>query len=84
MIFKKKEKSNPMQIDDYIKAGKIAAEVREMVRVKDWVGKTVYDICEEVEGEIRKRGAKCAFPVNTSINEVDINPPKSISELVGL
>ncbi len=59
-----------MQIEDYIKAGKIASEIREMVRVKDWVGKTVYQICEEVEGEIIKRDAKCAFPVNTSINEV--------------
>jgi methionyl aminopeptidase len=59
-----------MQIEDYIKAGKIASEVREMVRVKDWVGKTVYQICEQVEGEIIKRDAKCAFPVNTSINEV--------------
>ncbi|AFS80522.1 methionine aminopeptidase [Candidatus Nitrosopumilus koreensis AR1] len=59
-----------MQIEDYIKAGKIASEVREMVRVKDWIGKTVYEICELVEDEIRKRGAKCAFPVNTSINEV--------------
>ena len=59
-----------MQIEDYVKAGKIASEVREMVRVKDWVGKTVYEICEWVEDEIRKRGAKCAFPVNTSINEV--------------
>jgi methionyl aminopeptidase len=59
-----------MQIEDYIKAGKIASEVREMVRVKDWVGKTVYQICEQVEGEIIKRDGKCAFPVNTSINEV--------------
>ena len=59
-----------MQIEDYIQAGKIASEVREMVRVKDWIGKTVYEICEWVEDEIRKRGAKCAFPVNTSINEV--------------
>lgn len=59
-----------MQLDDYIKAGKIASEVREMVRGKNWIGKTVYEICEEVEGEIRKRGAKCAFPVNTSINEI--------------
>ena len=58
-----------MQIEDYLKAGKIASEVREMVRVKDWVGKTVYEICEWVEDEIKKRGAKCAFPVNTSINE---------------
>ncbi|MCE2504917.1 MAG: type II methionyl aminopeptidase [Nitrosopumilaceae archaeon] len=59
-----------MQTEEYIKAGKIASEVREMVRVKEWVGKTVYEICEWVEDEIRKRGAKCAFPVNTSINEV--------------
>ncbi len=59
-----------MQIEEYIQAGKIASEVREMVRVKDWIGKTVYEICEWVEDEIRKRGAKCAFPVNTSINEV--------------
>ena len=59
-----------LQLEDYIKAGKIAGEVREIVRKKDWIGKTVYDICEEVEGEIKKRGAKCAFPVNTSINEV--------------
>jgi methionyl aminopeptidase len=59
-----------MEFDDYIKAGKIAGEVRENVRKTDWVGKTVFEICEHVENEIRKRGAKCAFPVNTSINEV--------------
>jgi methionyl aminopeptidase len=72
-----------VQNEEYIKAGKIAAEVREMVRVKDWTGKSVYDICEEVEGEIKKndiceevegeikkKGAKCAFPVNASINEI--------------
>lgn len=59
-----------VQIEDYVKAGKIVSEVREMVREKNWIGKTVYEICEEVEGEIRKREAKCAFPVNTSINEI--------------
>ena len=59
-----------MGFDDYIKAGKIAGEVRENVRNTNWVGKTVYEICEHVESEIKKRGAKCAFPVNTSINEV--------------
>jgi methionyl aminopeptidase len=59
-----------MQTEEYLKAGKIASEVREMVRVKDWIGKSVYEICEEVEGEIKKRGAKCAFPVNASINEI--------------
>ena len=59
-----------MEIEDYIKAGKIAGEVRENTRKKNWVGKTVYEICEQVESEIKKRGAKCAFPVNTSLNEV--------------
>ena len=59
-----------MEIQDYIEAGKIAGEVRENTRKKNWIGKTVYEICEEVENEIKKRGAKCAFPVNTSLNEV--------------
>ena len=59
-----------MEFDDYIQAGKIAGEVRENVRKTDWIGKTVFEICEHVEDEIRKRGAKFAFPVNTSINEV--------------
>ncbi len=59
-----------LQVEDYINAGKVAAEVRENVRKKNWIGKTVFEICEEVESEIIKRGAKCAFPVNTSLNEV--------------
>ena len=32
-----------MNVDDYIKAGKIASEIREMARNKNWVGTTVYD-----------------------------------------
>ncbi|MBM3904523.1 MAG: type II methionyl aminopeptidase [Thaumarchaeota archaeon] len=59
-----------MQLDDYIKAGKIASEVRELARAKDWVGKTLYEICETVESEIQSRGGKCAFPVNASLNEI--------------
>ena len=59
-----------MQTEDYLRAGKIAGQVREIVRGMDWRGKTVYEICQYVEEQIVKRGAKCAFPVNTSINEV--------------
>lgn len=59
-----------VQLEDYVKAGKVAAEVRENVRKKNWVGATLEQICEEVENEILKRGAKRAFPVNTSLNEV--------------
>ena len=86
MIFKNKEKASPMQIDDYIKAGKIAAEVRENVRQKNWVGSTLEEICEEVEQEISKKGAKQAFPVNTSLNEIaahytaEPNDSKTVTE----
>lgn len=75
-----------MQIDDYIKAGKIASEVREIARAKNWVGKTLYEICESVENEIRSRGGKCAFPVNTSLNEIaahytaEPNDPKVLTD----
>jgi methionyl aminopeptidase len=75
-----------MQIEDYVKAGKIAGEVRENVRKKDWIGKTVAEICEYVESEIINRGAKCAFPVNTSLNEVaahytaEPNDTKTVSD----
>ena len=75
-----------MEFNDYIQAGKIAGEVRENVRKTDWIGKTVFEICEHVESEIKKRGAKCAFPVNTSINEVaahytaEPNDPLSIKD----
>lgn len=75
-----------MQVEDYIKAGKIAAEVRENVRKKNWVGTTLSEICNQVENEIITRGAKCAFPVNTSLNEVaahytaEPDDPKTVSE----
>ena len=59
-----------MNTQDYIKAGRIASEIREKARNTDWVGKTVYEICENIENQIKERGAKPAFPVNTSINEV--------------
>ncbi len=75
-----------LQVEDYTKSGKIASEVRENVRKKNWIGKTVFEVCEEVENEIIKRGAKCAFPVNTSLNEVaahytaEPNDQKTISD----
>ena len=75
-----------MQVEDYVKAGKIAAEVRENVRKKNWIGSTLTEICNQVENEIIKQGAKCAFPVNTSLNEVaahytaEPNDQKTVSE----
>ena len=75
-----------MQIEDYLKAGSIAGEVRENVRKKNWVGSTLEGICEYAESEIIKRGAKCAFPVNASLNEIaahytaEPNDPKTVSD----
>ena len=75
-----------MQIDDYVKAGKIASEVRERARTKNWVGKTLYEICETVEEDIKSRGGKCAFPVNASLNEIaahytaEPNDPKVLKD----
>ena len=74
-----------MQLEDYLKAGSIAGEVRENVRKTDWIGSTLAEICDYVESEIIKRGAKCAFPVNTSLNEIaahytaEPNDPKTVS-----
>lgn len=59
-----------MQIQDYLNAGKVAAQVRENARKKYHVGSTLYEICESIEKEIIQKGAKCAFPVNASLNEV--------------
>jgi len=75
-----------LQLEDYLKAGSIAGEVRENVRNTDWIGSTLAEICDYVESEIIKRGAKCAFPVNTSLNEIaahytaEPNDPKTVSD----
>ena len=69
-----------MQVDDYLKAGKIAAQVRENVRKKNWVGSTVAEICEEVEGEIQRLGAKCAFPVVTNGSQAYATLPDNENE----
>src|SRR6185437_1884131 len=57
-------------LDCYQQAGKIAAEVRENARRKYHVGSTLYQICESIESEVRRRGAAPAFPVNVSLNDV--------------
>ncbi len=59
-----------MQLQDYINAGKIAAEVRENARKKYHVGSTLFEICKSIEKEIEQKGGKCAFPVNVSLNEI--------------
>ena len=57
-------------IECYRQAGRIACSVRELAKKKDYVGKTLYEICEQIEKEIREYGGFPAFPVNVSLNEI--------------
>lgn len=56
--------------ENYIKAGKIASEVREYARTQDHTGSTLSEICNDVENEIIKKGGEPAFPVNVSLNDI--------------
>jgi methionyl aminopeptidase len=64
------QNQNRMNLECYLRAGKIAAEVRETTRKKYHVGLTLFEICESVEAHIRSLNAEPAFPVNTSLNEI--------------
>jgi len=58
------------ELDKYLRAGEIAAEVRDAVPDVVDEGVRLIDICEWVEGRIRALGGKPAFPCNVSVNEV--------------
>ncbi|RLI14202.1 MAG: type II methionyl aminopeptidase [Candidatus Hecatellales archaeon] len=51
-------------------AGRIASQVRRWAEGRVKPGKPLIELCEEVEGEIRRRGGEPAFPCNLDINEV--------------
>ncbi|HEX9678776.1 type II methionyl aminopeptidase [Nitrososphaera sp.] len=59
-----------MSIESYLKAGKIASQVREDARRKYHVGSTLLEVCEAAEAQIRSMEAQPAFPVNASLNEI--------------
>jgi methionyl aminopeptidase len=54
----------------FVKAGEITRDVRRLVESRDWRGKTYLEICEFVEGEIRRRGGEPAFPCNVCADSV--------------
>ncbi len=57
-------------MEEYIKAGKIASEVREHAKKQYYVGHTLLEICEELERMIISKGGEPAFPCNVSLNEI--------------
>ena len=54
---------------EYLKAGKIASEVREDVRQLEMIGKSLLTVCEYVEDRIRLKGGEPAFPCNICLND---------------
>ncbi len=54
--------------ENYLRAGRIAAEVLKQGEGMIREGASVLEICEELEEMIRKRGAVPAFPVNLTQN----------------
>jgi len=56
-------------LDKYIRAGKIAASVRESSRAWAKPGVTLLELADKIESAIIRSGAELAFPVNLSLNE---------------
>jgi methionyl aminopeptidase len=58
------------ELEKFRQSGKILRETREEMRSFVKEGMPVIEVCEKVEGLIRTKGGKPAFPCNVSINEV--------------
>ncbi len=56
--------------EQYFKAGKIAAKVREQIKTEVKPGVKAIDICERVESMTKQLGGGIAFPCNVDINQV--------------
>jgi methionyl aminopeptidase len=58
------------ELEKFHQSGRILRETREEMRSQVKENMPVIDVCEKVEGTIRAKGGKPAFPCNVSINEV--------------
>ena len=61
---------NAHALDCLRQAGRVASEVRDAGERLIVAGARVGDVCVAVEQEIARRGAGCAFPVQSSLNDV--------------
>jgi methionyl aminopeptidase len=66
--------------ENYSRAGRIAAEVREKSRNIATVGTPLLEIAEKIESMIKFAGAEPAFPVNISINDVAAHHTPTIGD----
>jgi methionyl aminopeptidase len=58
------------ELEKFRLSGKILRETREEMRSYVQENMLIIDVCEKVEGLIRTKGGKPAFPCNVSINEI--------------
>ncbi len=58
------------ELDDYIKAGRIAAEARDYGKSLIKVGASLLEVTEKVEQKILELGGEFAFPPQISLNDV--------------
>lgn len=58
------------ELEQFREAGKIASRIREDSKRLIMVGESLLDIAETVEQMINEAGARPAFPVNISINDI--------------
>ncbi|MBU1203963.1 MAG: type II methionyl aminopeptidase [Nanoarchaeota archaeon] len=61
---------NETEKKDWLKAGRITAQAREYGKALIKPGALMLDVVEKIEDKIHKLGAKPAFPVQVSINEI--------------
>lgn len=72
------------ELEKFRLSGKILRDTREEMRSYVKENMPIIDICEKVEGTIRSKGGKPAFPCNVSINEVAAHytsPPGDTSKV---
>ena len=58
-----------MNEQKFLKAGKIASEIKEWIKPQIKKGTPLIEIAEKIENKIKELGAKPSFPVNLSIDE---------------
>ncbi len=72
------------ELEKFRISGRILRETREEMRSQVKENMLIIDVCEQVEGLIRAKGGKPAFPCNVSINEVAAHytaPPGDTSQI---
>ncbi|MEM3402496.1 MAG: type II methionyl aminopeptidase, partial [Candidatus Hadarchaeales archaeon] len=72
------------ELQNYRRAGKILAEIREEVRKVVKPGVKLLEIAELAENLIVEKGAKPAFPCNVSVNEIaaHYSPPADDARVI--